>query len=119
MRDERKKIIFETNKHGNLVAKIESPIYVDNGITNKCVGYCSSTMELNLWDDPDTGNPANKSRGGACIEWDIPKLDCCRHINISWEKSTLTEFDGVYSLPYPAALLLRKFGIKVPADFLS
>ncbi len=119
MRDERKKIIFDTNKNGNLFAKIESPIFADNGTTNKCVGYCSSTMELNLWDDPDTGKPANKSRGSACIEWDIPKLDCCREIIVSWEKSTLTDFDGVFSLPKQAALLLRKFGVKVPNSFLN
>ncbi len=50
------------------------------------------------------------------IEWDIPSLDRTENIGLWFEidqdgKRTLSDYDGVFSLPCEAIELLRKHGI--------
>lgn len=50
------------------------------------------------------------------IEWDIPSLDRTENIGLWFEidqdgKRTLSDYDGVFSLPSEAIELLRKHGI--------
>ena len=63
------------------------------------------TMELHFEND-NTG----------FIEWDIPSLERTEYIGLWFEidehgKRTLSDYDGVFSLPSEAIELLRKHGI--------
>jgi len=53
----------------------------------------------------------------AMIEWDIPSLDEVEQIGLWFEGKTLTEYDGVMSLPREAIQFLRKQGYTVPREF--
>lgn len=53
---------------------------------------------------------------GGFIEWDIPDLDMGEEIGLGFEidrngKRTLTDYDGVFSLPDQAMDLLEKNGV--------
>jgi hypothetical protein len=56
-----------------------------------------------------------------CIEWDIPSLDTCESIGLTFEKRgdkrALTDYDGVMALPGEAAALLESLGIIVEEEF--
>lgn len=76
------------------------------------LGEHESTMEL--YDvDGDAG------RG--YIEWDIPALDDGECIGLSYEmragKRHLTDYDGIFSLPREAWMLLESVGIVVDEEF--
>lgn len=63
----------------------------------------------------------NKNNTGF-IEWDIPALDDVENIDLTFEldlygKRTLTDYDGVFSLPKEAVELLRENGIIVTEEF--
>jgi hypothetical protein len=51
------------------------------------------------------------------IEWDIPALETTEHIGLTFEHKTLTDYDGVMSLPREAIAFLRGQGFKVPREF--
>lgn len=51
------------------------------------------------------------------IEWDIPALETTEHIGLTFEHKTLTDYDGVFSLPREAIAFLRKQGFIVPSEF--
>ena len=51
------------------------------------------------------------------IEWDIPALETCEHIGLTFEHKTLTDYDGVFSLPREAIKFLRKQGFRIPREF--
>lgn len=51
------------------------------------------------------------------IEWDIPSLEATENIGLTFEHKTLTDYDGVFSLPKEAIALLRKAGFHVPNTF--
>ena len=56
------------------------------------------------------------------IEWDIPSLDCTENIGLWFEidkegKRTLSDYDGVFSLPSEAIALIRKNGVEVGEEF--
>ena len=56
------------------------------------------------------------------IEWDIPSLDRTENIGLWFDidkngKRSLSDYDGVFSLPNEAAALLRKNGVEVGEDF--
>lgn len=53
----------------------------------------------------------------AFIEWDIPDLEITEVIGIWLDGDTLTDYDGVMSLPKEAIQMLRDNGITVPEDF--
>lgn len=75
------------------------------------LGSHESTMDLHLRSD-NTG----------FIEWDVPSLEETEHIGLTFSIDpqgvrTLTDYDGVFSLPDEAVDLLREAGIVVPNDF--
>jgi hypothetical protein len=51
------------------------------------------------------------------IEWDIPELEICEHIGLTFEHKTLVDYDGVFSLPKEAIRFLRKQGFRIPKEF--
>lgn len=56
------------------------------------------------------------------IEWDIPSLDRTENIGLWFEidkdgKRTLSDYDGVFSLPSEAIALIRKNGVEVGVEF--
>lgn len=56
------------------------------------------------------------------IEWDIPSLDYTEEIGLWFEidkdgKRTLSDYDGVFSLPSEAIALIRKNGVEVGVEF--
>jgi hypothetical protein len=51
------------------------------------------------------------------IEWDVPSLDTTEYIGLTFEHKTLTDYDGVMSLPREAITLMRKAGFHVPRKF--
>jgi hypothetical protein len=54
---------------------------------------------------------------GYFIEWDIPALETTETIGLSFEHKTLTDYDGIFSLPKEAIAFLRKQGFRVPREF--
>lgn len=77
------------------------------------IGTHKSTMEFF---EPDDGDIT-----GAMIEWDIPAIEDTELIGLTFEvldgKRTLTDYDGVHSLPDEAIILIESLGIVVPAEF--
>lgn len=73
------------------------------------LGSHESTMTLY-----QTGEPEY-----VLIEWDIPALEETVHIGVwfSADASSMTDYDGVMSLPQQAIELLEDNGIQVPGDF--
>ena len=56
------------------------------------------------------------------IEWDIPSLHYTEEIGLWFEidkdgKRTLSDYDGVFSLPSEAIALIRKNGVEVGVEF--
>lgn len=51
------------------------------------------------------------------IEWDVPSIEETEHIGLVFEHRTLTDYDGVMSLPTQAIALLRNHGFIVPKEF--
>ena len=96
-----------------------SAINRETSYTNKRLGEHKSTMELHTTKDPNY----------CFIEWDIPSLESTEQIGIyledavfegsKYKKATLSDYDGVFSLPKEAIELLRKVGITVPENFDS
>jgi len=70
------------------------------------LGKHASVMRLYAFDD-----------GHYMIEWDIPTLDEVEHIGLWFRHKTLTDYDGVFSLPREAIAFLRKQGFRVPKEF--
>jgi hypothetical protein len=63
----------------------------------------------------------NKDHTGY-IEWDIPGLDAYEEIGLWFDigvdgKRTLSDYDGIMSLPMEAVELMRENGIIVPEEF--
>ena len=84
------------------------------------LGNAKCTMELFT----DVGTIQRNGEGR--IEWIVEFLDEkgeldgdeeVEYIGVWFEKKTLTEYDGVFSLPTQAIQLLRKVGIRVPREF--
>lgn len=79
------------------------------------LGTHESTMEFFEYED---GNAPH-----AMIEWNIPALEEIEHIGLTFEmldgKRTLTDYDGVHSLPDEAIALVESLGIVVPVEFKS
>lgn len=86
------------------------------------LGKAKCSMELFT----ATGDvPAN---GNGLIEWYLEYLDengeldgddDVEHIGISFANKTLTDYDGLFSLPSQAVELIRSVGIIVPEEFIS
>jgi hypothetical protein len=51
------------------------------------------------------------------IEWDVPAIETTEHIGLRFEHKTLTDYDGVFSLPREAVAFIRAQGFIVPAEF--
>jgi hypothetical protein len=75
------------------------------------LGKHESTMELYEGDDA----------GHDWIDWECEALDMTENIGLWYEmvdgKRTLTDYDGVFSLPGEAIELLEGHGIVVPDEF--
>lgn len=92
-------------------ATFTSPMILEGSWGERDVGTHDSTMELYFRED-STG----------FIEWDIPDLEDFYEIGLwftidQFGIRTLTDYDGVMSLPKQAADLLRKFDVIVTEDF--
>lgn len=77
------------------------------------IGVGTSTMGLYDYTD-------DKTRG--FIEWDLPAIDDCESIGLWYELNnagvrTLTDYDGVMSLPAQAVDMLEAAGIVVSDEF--
>ena len=110
-------MVFTTSTEGNLLLTFQSSINLDDGYRNNYLGEFTSTMELWLHDDPDTGLKSTKRNGVGAIEWNVKEADQYVTIGIWFEHGRLVEYDGVFELPPQAIKLLNKFGIKVPKTF--
>jgi hypothetical protein len=82
-----------------------TPINLEYSSGSISQGKHGWTMDL-YFDNDNTG----------FIEWDIPSLDRTENIGLWFEidqdgKRTLSDYDGVFSLPSEAIELLRKHGI--------
>lgn len=78
---------------------------------SRAIGTHESTMDLYLNSD-NTGY----------IEWDVPDLEVTECIGLWFEidttgKRTLSDYDGVFSLPEEAIELMREGGILVPEEY--
>lgn len=85
--------------------KYTTPINLEYSSGSISQGKHGWTMDL-YFDNDNTG----------FIEWDIPSLDRTENIGLWFEidkdgKRTLSDYDGVFSLPSEAIELLRKHGI--------
>lgn len=76
------------------------------------LGSHASTMDL-YWIE---GSPKGTGRG--YIEWDIPALDEGEGIGVWTERGSLSDYDGVMSLPRECVTILRSVGIRVGRDFI-
>lgn len=101
-------------------------IFKERSITPipEIMGKAKCTMELYL-NSEDKILPKN---GEGFIEWIIDYIDETGEetgeddyavIGFYFENKTLTEYDGVFSLPKQAIELLRKAKIKVPREFVN
>lgn len=75
------------------------------------LGTHESTMDLYFHKD-NTG----------CIEWVVPSLDEYERIGLWFDigadgSRTLSDYDGIFSLPDEAIALLREAGVIVPEEF--
>src|SRR5262245_26635279 len=88
------------------VMEFKSPINLEGSWGQRNIAKrATSTMALYL----------NKDATGS-IEWDVPSLDIVEHIGLTFEidpkgKRTLTDYDGVMTLPDQAMDLLERNGI--------
>ena len=75
------------------------------------IGTRTSTMDLYLDDAKLHG----------CIEWDIPHIEECIDIGLTFEERDglryLTDYDGTMSLPKEAVRMLNEAGIEVEKEF--
>jgi hypothetical protein len=81
------------------------PIVSETSYSTRGLGTHESTMTLYA-DGPHY-----------MIEWDIPAICETEHIGLTFEHKTLTDYDGVFSLPRPAIAFLRKQGFHIPREF--
>lgn len=82
-----------------------SPINIDNSYTNVYQGHHESTMEL---------FPADED-GNCCIEWEVDAIGANEGIGIfcSDGGKVVTDYDGVFEVPYQAIRLLERNGYDV------
>ena len=78
------------------------------------------------WGQRDIGTHASSMtfyRQGTyhLIEWDIPTLDECEHIGLTFDsQKRLIDYDGICGdLPIEAVRLIRQCGFIVPREFTS
>jgi hypothetical protein len=94
------------------IAKVTftSPVNKENSFTAWSLGEHESTMELHLRDEDNTVG---------WIEWDIPSADEYVEIGLWFgtDRTTLTDYDGVFALPDQAIKLLRDNGFHVGEEF--
>ena len=83
--------------------RLHSPISEDLGMA-KC------SMEMFLSDDDAT------ARIEWILEYDDGSVDA-EHIGLWFENKSLTDYDGVLSLPDEAKKLIRLCGFRIPRDF--
>lgn len=88
------------------VYKFKSPINLDSSFGCRPVAKrAASEMRLFFFRD-----------GTGAIEWDVPHYDLHEFIGLTFEydvggKRTLTEYDGVFTIPDQAMDLLEKHGV--------
>lgn len=92
--------------------EFESVIVRERSITPQVenLGKAQCTMELFINEDKQSG----------FIEWIVDFPDGSGEdvgIGVWFEDKTLTDYDGVFSLPVQAIELLRKAGYIVPEEF--
>jgi hypothetical protein len=89
----------------------KSSLIMEGSWGEQSLGEHQSVMELYLTED--------KTRG--FIEWDVPELQELTEIGLWFEtyedETVLTNYDGVFSLPYEAIKMLEEAGIFVSAEF--
>lgn len=89
----------------------KSSLIMEGSWGEQSLGEHESVMELYLTED--------KTRG--FIEWDVPELQELTEIGLWFEtyegETILTNYDGVFSLPYEAIKMLEEAGIFVSAEF--
>jgi hypothetical protein len=85
-----------------------TPLIEEGSWGHRSIGTHASTMTLYLDD------------GYYQIEWDIPALDTCEHIGLTFDsRKRLEDYDGVFSLPEAAIKLIRMAGFVVPHEFVG
>lgn len=89
--------------------EFESPINMDSSLygLQPLADKAKSVMELFFY---------QKDANSALIEWCCDELDIVEHIGLTFEidrngKRTLTDYDGVFTLPDQAMDLLEKHGV--------
>jgi hypothetical protein len=89
----------------------KSSLIMEGSWGEQSLGEHESVMELYLTED--------KTRG--FIEWDVPDLQELTEIGLWLQthggKMMLTDYDGVFSLPYEAIKMLEETGVYVGAEF--
>ena len=87
-----------------------SPVNKENSFNSWSLGEHESTMELGIKDSDHTQG---------WIEWNIPSADEYAEIGLWFgtDGKTLTDYDGVFSLPDQAIKLLRDNGFIVGEEF--
>ena len=89
----------------------KSSLIMEGSWGEQSLGEHESVMELYLTED--------KTRG--FIEWDVPDLQELTEIGLWFQthegKMMLTDYDGVFSLPYEAIKMLEETGVYVGAEF--
>jgi hypothetical protein len=89
----------------------KSSLIMEGSWGEQSLGEHQSVMELYLTED--------KTRG--FIEWDVPELQELTEIGLWFEtyedETVLTNYDGVFSLPYEAIKMLEEAGVFVSAEF--
>lgn len=89
----------------------KSSLIMEGSWGEQSLGEHESVMELYLTED--------KTRG--FIEWDVPELQELTEIGLRFEvygdEVVLTDYDGVFSLPYEAIKMLEEAGIFVSPEF--
>lgn len=58
----------------------------------------------------------HETRSSFFIEWDVPALETCEQIGLTFQGKKLVDYDGIFSLPREAIKLIRKAGFIVPRD---
>jgi hypothetical protein len=86
--------------------QFESPINLEGSWGQRTLAKRTTSILTLYLDTDDTG----------FIEWEIPQLDMVEHIGLTFEidpagKRTLTDYDGVFSIPDQALDILEKNGI--------
>lgn len=109
------KHVLSKTIEGNHFLTFKSNINIETTFTIKSVGDLVSTMELYIDKDAtDERFPHRNGRGD--IEWCVDELNFYVCIGCWWENGELVEYDGVYSFPKEAGVLLKAFGVRVPKD---